>query len=125
MSLLKYMKLTKIAAWAAHLWAWAVGLWMTFGPFYSDGATLVEQNGAYVLLILLFPILMSGIALLAIRFIDAGRVARKALLWTIALVLVVLCIATYISICIFYLPMVIALLIVAIRNGGLKPARSQ
>ena len=123
--MLKQMRFTKVSAWAAHLWAWAIALLLAFVPVYSSGATLIEQNGLYVIWILLVPVLFSGVVLLAIHLMDAGHRGRKALLWTIALVLLVLCAATYISIGLLYLPMALALLVVAIRNGGPTPARSR
>ena len=107
-----------VAAWAAHLWAWGSGLLLALAPVYSSGATLIEQNGLYLIWILLVPVLLSGVVLLAIHFMDAGHKGRKVLLWTIALVLLGLCIALYISIGLLYLPMALALLVVAIREGG-------
>lgn len=117
--MLKRVRFNMVAAWAAHLWAWGIALLLALVPVYSSGATLIEQNGLYVIWVLLVPVLVSGIVLLAIHFMDAGHKGRKALLWTIALVLLGLCIALYISIGLLYLPMALALLVVAIREGGL------
>ena len=135
--MLKRVRLNMVAAWAAHLWAWGIALFLALVPVYSGlsssssapgewvetSKTLIEQNGLWVIWILLVPILLSGIVLLAIRFMDAGHKVRKALLWTIALVLLGLCIMTYISIGLLYLPMALALLVVAIRQGGLTAVR--
>ncbi len=117
------VRLNMVAVWGAHLWAWGIALFLALVPVYRNGATVIEQNGLYLIWILLFPVLLSGIVLLAIHFMDAGHKGRKALLWMIALVLLGLCIITIISIGLLYLPMALALLIAAIRERGLTAVR--
>ena len=135
--MLRGVRLNMVAAWAAHLWAWGIALFLALVPVYSGlsssssapgewvetSKTLIEQNGLYVIWILLFPILVSGIVLLAIHFMDAGHKGRRALLWVIAVALLVLCVMTIMSLGLLYLPMALALLVAAIREGGLTAVR--
>ena len=124
-----------VSTWTAHALAWGVGLWMAIGPVYQGvsvtpmtpgGAggeasrvtsTLVEANGLWVLWLLLVPILLSGLALLAIRVTDTGQVRRKALLWVPALALMTFCAVGILSIGLFYLPSALALLCAAVTGS--------
>lgn len=124
-----------ISAWTAHALAWGVGLWMALGPVYqgvsvtptgpgeSAGedtrvtASLVETNGLWVLWLLLAPVLLTGLALLAIRFTDPGQARRKVILWASALILLAFCAVGIFSIGIFYLPAALALLCAAIADS--------
>lgn len=124
-----------VSAWAAHALAWVAGLWMVFGPVYQGvsgtpsmagepagevtrhTATLVETNGLWVLWLLLIPILLSGLALLTIRFTDCGQARRMALLWVAALALLAFCAVGIFSIGLFYLPVALALLVTAIAGS--------
>ncbi len=124
-----------ISAWAAHALAWAAGLWFVFAPVYRGvsvtssmpgepagevtrhTATLVEVNGLYVLWLLLIPVLLTGLALLAIRFTDAGQARRKALLWVSALTLLAVCVVGILSIGLFYLPAALALLVATVADS--------
>ena len=128
---MKRVRLNTLAAWAAHLWAWGIGLFLALGPVYQGvsessfapgewvetSSTLIEQNGLWVIWVLLVPILLTGVALLAIHFVDAGHKARRALLWALALGFSGLCVILIVSIGLLYLPMALALLIVAIRDS--------
>ena len=139
-SLLKQrIGMTALLAGTAHALAWGVGIWMAVGPFYQGvsvtpttseetageaatvTATLVEANGLWVIWLLLVPVLLSGIALLAIGITDAGQTRRKALLWMTALVLLAFCAVGIFSIGLFYLPVVLALLCAAIANSLANP----
>jgi hypothetical protein len=73
-------------------------------------------NGLWVLWLLLVPILLSGLALLAIAFTDSGHAGRKALLWLAALALLALCLVGIFSIGLFYLPVALALLVAAVAD---------
>lgn len=117
--------------------AWGVGLWMVFVPVYQGVSvtasmpggpagettkhtrTLVEVNGLWVLTLLLVPILLSGVALLAIVLTDAGQARRRALLWTPTLALLVFCVVGVFSIGLFYVPVALALLVATI-TGSLR-----
>ena len=107
--LLRIVTATNVSAWTAHALTWAAGVWLTFGPVYegvsvtpvlrdasetpvlrSDGsgseatrytATLIEVNGPYVILGLLVPVVLTGIALLAVQLANNSQARRKILLW--------------------------------------------
>ena len=135
--MLKRASVTVLSAGAAHALAWGVGLWMAFGPVYHGVSvpattagepagdatrhtlTLVEANGLWVLWLLLIPVVMSGLALVAIAITMPGWTGRKALLWTPTLALLVFCVVGIFSIGLFYLPALVALLI-AVGTDSLK-----
>ena len=132
--MLKRTSVTAISAWVAHALASGTGLWMAIGPVYQGvsvpatrpgesvsettriTSTLVEANGLWVLWLLLFPVLLTGLALLAIRVTDAGQARRKAFLWASALSLLAFCAVGMFSIGVFYLPAALALLCAAITG---------
>ena len=70
---------------------------------------LIEQNGLWVLWLLLVPVLLTGIVLRAVW----QNNARNALLWGVALVLLGLCLLAGYSIGVFYLPAALALVFTA------------
>ena len=100
-----------IAAWVAHLLAWAAGLGLVFAPAYrgvtttpvqvdpatgqvigpntvemtSQTATLMEVNGLYVATLLMVPIALTGLAILAVRLTSVDRILRKVLRGCLAL----------------------------------------
>ena len=139
---MKRIGVTAIAALTAHALAWVAGLWFVFAPSYQGlsvtssmpgepagevarhTATLVEVNGLWVLWLLFIPILLSGLALLVIRFTDPGQARRKALLWLAALVLLAFCVVGILSIGLFYLPVALALLVAAV-SGSLGSGSDQ
>ena len=87
-----------VAAWVAHALAWAAGLWLAFWPVYQGESatasapgeplgetvrftsTLIEQNGLWVVSLLLAPIVLTAIALLALRLTNDRQVVRRVLL---------------------------------------------
>lgn len=131
MPILKRVRLNTLAAWAAHLWSWGIGIFLALGPVYQGvsgsssapgewvetSSTSIEQNGLWVIWVLLVPVLVSGVVVLAMHFMDAGHMARRALLWVLALGFLGLCVVLIVSIGLLYLPMALALLIVAIRDS--------
>ena len=127
--LLGIVSATNVSAWTAHALAWAAGVWLTFGPAYvgvsvtpvlrGDGsgseatrytATLIEVNGLYVILWLLVPVVLTGIALLAVQLTNNSQARRKILLWGLVVALLGLCSVTILSVGVFYLPAALALL---------------
>ena len=108
---------------------------MVFGPVYQGvsitpsipgepprqatryTATLLEANGLWVLWLLFIPILLSGLALVAIRFTEVGQAKRKALLWLPAVVLLAFCALGIASIGMLYLPIALALLVAAVAGS--------
>ena len=81
-------------------------------------ATAIEANGLHVILLLLVPILLTGIALLALRLTAKSQTVRKVLLWGPAVVLMGFCFVAIASIGMFYLPTALALLVAAIADLG-------
>ena len=81
-------------------------------------ATAIEANGLYVILLLLVPILLTGIALLAFRLTAKSQTVRKVLHWGPAVVLLGFCFVAIASIGMFYLPAALALLVAAIADLG-------
>ena len=131
------------SAWAAHAMAWAAGGWLVFGPAYQGASqtaslpgepageivrhtsTLIEQNGLQVVPLLLAPIVLTAIALLALRLTNDRPTARRVLLWGPAALLLGFCVLAILSIGIFYLPAAMALLVAAIAElGGQKGPRA-
>ena len=143
--LLGIVSATNVSAWTAHALAWAAGVWLTFGPAYKgvsvtpvlrdasetpvlrgDGsgseatrytATLIEVNGLYVILWLLVPVVLTGIALLAVQLTNNSQARRKILLWGLVVALLGLCSVTILSVGVFYLPAALALLFAAVTDS--------
>lgn len=131
---MKAIRVSTASALVAHVLAWSVGVLLVFWPVYSGvsvtpglegeateesmrtSATLIEVNGFYVLLLLLVPILLTGSALSAILFAPKGQVIRRAMLWTIVVVLLGFCWLAIFSIGIFYLPAAFAVLVAAVGD---------
>ena len=68
-----------------------------FGPAYQGvsltiegttrvSATFIETNGLHVIWVPIVPVLLSGIALMAVRRTGPGPTGRRLLLWTISVV---------------------------------------
>ena len=128
-----------IAAWVAHLLAWAAGLGLVFAPAYrgvtttpvqvdpatgqvigpntlemsSQTATLIEVNGLHAGLLLLVPIALTGLAVLAVRFTGVVWFLRKLLQGALAALFLVGCFLAMFSIGVFYIPSALALLVAA------------
>ena len=137
------INVVSISAWSAHALAWAVGLFFAFGPVYEGvevgssrpgeaaqegtrvSATLIEANGLYVIFLLFIPILLTAIALLALRLPSDRQRLRKALLCSLGLLLLGFCIVGIWSIGLFYLPSALALFVAVIvdhrRRGVDEP----
>ena len=76
-------------------------------------ATLIEQNGLWVLWLLLVPVLLTGIVVVVVRRADISQMRRFLLLWGSAMLLLVLCAVSILSIGVFYLPAALALVFTA------------
>ena len=98
------------AVLAAHGLAWAAGIGLAVVPVYygtvttasvpggppgetvRDTATLIEANGALgTVPLLILPVLLTGLAVLVVRCVAAGRAARRWLLWTLTIGLLGFC----------------------------------
>ena len=134
--LLTIVSATNVSAWTAHALAWAAGVWLTFGPAYAgvsvtpvlrgDGsgseatrytATLIEVNGLYVIFWLLVPVVLTGIALLAVQLTNNSQARRKILLWGPVVALLGFCAVAILSVGVFYLPAALALLFAAVTDS--------
>jgi hypothetical protein len=117
------------AALVAVILAAAAGFFLALYPVYqgvsesvsssgavangSDSATLIAENGAWVILLLCVPVAFAVLGLLgAVR-------GRRALVWAPAVVLLVFALLAGFSIGLFYAPAALALLAAA----GLTEAR--
>lgn len=118
-------------ALAAVLLAVGAGLLLALYPVYqgvgetasssgavtssSDSATLVGENGTWVILLLCIPVALAALGLVASLW------GRRVLLWVSAVVLLGFVILGGLSIGLFYFPAALALLVAA----GLTEARGQ
>ena len=120
---------TVVSAWTAHLLAWAASIWLVFGPAYQGvalttegttrvSATFIETNGLRVIWVPIVPVLLSGIALMTILRTGPGQPGRGLLLWTISVVFLGFCALGLFSFGLLYLPVALALIIVAVTDLG-------
>ena len=117
----KRVTATSVAAWASHILAWVVGIFLAFGPVYSVSSnSLIEQNGLDVIWLLLVPVLLTGVALLAVKRASASRFTRFILLWGTAVMLMGFCAVSILSIGALYLPAAVALVFTAFTNSRNK-----
>ena len=117
------------AALVAVIMAAVAGLFLALYPVYqgvsesvsssgavassTDGATLVAENGAWVILLLCVPVALAVLGLLgAVR-------GRRALVWAPAVVLLIFALLAGFSLGLFYLPAALGLL----ASAGLTQAR--
>ncbi len=127
---------TVVSAWIAHLLAWAASVWLLLGPAYQGvalttegttrvSATFIEVNGLHVIWVPIVPVLLSGIALMAILRTDPGQHGRGLLLWTISGVFLGFCALGLFSFGFLYLPVALVLIIAAVadlrRPRGARP----
>ena len=128
---------TVISVWTAHLLAWAASVWLMIGPAYQGvavttegttrvSATFIETNGLHVIWVPIVPVLLSGIALMAIRRTGPRQTGRRLLLWTISVVFLAFCALGFFSFGFLYLPVAIALIVAAVtdldRSRGARAA---
>ena len=100
-----------------------------FGPAYQGvsvtiegttrvSATFIETNGLHVIWVPVVPVLLSGIALMAVRRTGPGPTERRLLLWSISVVFLGFCALGFFSFGFLYLPVALALIIVAVTDLG-------
>ena len=127
-------KLVLVWPLLAHAAAWVAFLWLVFWPFAYRGvsiqasppgsdaapvvtelsASLIETNGLWVVLPLLVPVVLTGLAYLAVWNLDSRKWTRSAILWVLAVLTLGFCALGILSIGAFYLPAALALLTTAI-----------
>ena len=121
--------ITVISAWTAHLLSWAASVWLMLGPAYQGvsittegttriSATFIETNGLHVIWVPIVPVLLSGIALMAVRRTGPGQTGRRLLLWTISVVFLGFCALWFLSFGLLYLPVALTLIIAAVTDLG-------
>ena len=127
---MKSVEVATLSALAAHVLAWAGGVFLAFVfvPLYGSGETLVEVNGRGAIRLLLVPVVLTGIALAASLLThrkqsNRSQATRTMLLWSSAIVLLGLCFVAIFSVGVFYLPAALALFVAAIADSVL--ARSE
>ena len=118
----------------AHVAAWAAFLWLVFWPFAYRGvsvqavppgsdaapvvtelsASFIETNGLWVVLPLLIPVVLTGLAYLAVWYWNSRKWTRSVFLWVLAVLALGFCALGILSIGILYLPAALALLTTAI-----------
>ena len=109
-------KLVLVWPLLAHAAAWAAFLWLAVWHFAYRGAStqavlpgseevpqvtelsasFVETNGLWVLLPLLVPVVLTGLALLVIWAWDPGGWGRSALLWALAVLALGFCVLLWV-----------------------------
>ena len=113
--------------------AWAASIWLVLGPAYQGvsvraamlPSSFIETNGLHVIWVPIVPVLLSGIALMAVRRTGPGPTGRRLLLWTISVVFLGFCALGLFSFGFLYLPVALALIIVAVTDlGRMRGARA-
>ncbi len=110
----------------AHALAWAAFLWLAFWPYSYRGISLteggaptethssmIEVNGAWVIIPLLAPVVLTAIGLWAIATKTLSKTRRTIYLWAPLTLLWCLCGLAIFSIGFFYLPAALTMLIAA------------
>ena len=100
---------------AAHALAWAACVFLLFDTD-GYGQTLLESNGMHVIWALLFPVLLTGIALAATLLTHVPGALRLFMTWGPAGVLLGFCLLTGFSIGLWYLPAGVALIAAAVAD---------
>ena len=119
------MGIATVSALAAHLLAWAAGVFLAFAADYSGSETSVEVYVRSVILVLLLPVVLTGIAVATALLADRKRSIREGsirtmLLWSTAIVLLGLCVRLGLTFFVLYLPAALALLVAAIADSMVR-----
>ena len=88
---------------------------------------MIEVNGAHAILLLLIPVLLTGVAVLAMHFAGRRAVLRRCLLWLPTIILLGFSVVSILSIGAIYLPAAGALLCGAAMEaaGGSRTRTNQ
>ena len=115
----------------AHVAAWAAFLWIAFWPFAYRGvsatptgsgqvpqvthyASFVEENGIWALLPMTVPVVLTGLAFMAVWCWSPGRWTKCLALWLLALAAIGFCVLGFLSFGILFVPAALALVITAL-----------
>ena len=132
---------TVILTGFAHALTWIPALLLVFGPVYQGVtttavtpggasestrfiATLIEVNGLRVLLLLLAPLVLTGLALLGVLLTYDGQTRRKVVLWISAVLLLGFCALGIWTFGLFYAPAALALIFSAILGSFSRAAET-
>ena len=126
----------------AHALTWVAALLLVFGPVYQGVAitavtpgdaasestrftgSLIAVNGLRVLPILLVPVVLTGLALLAVLLTSDGQTRRKVVLWISAVLLLGFCALGIWTFGLFYAPAALALVCLAILGSFSRAAET-
>lgn len=142
---MKFRRLSFKLSATAHILAWGAFLFLAFWPHFYQGteatpvapdgsggeivsvsASLIEVNGRWVLIPILVPVVLTGLALVTAWAWNGSRGVNRLLMWATAALLLVFCGLALFSLGIFYLPAALALLASAIiMSVGSDPAPRQ
>ena len=136
---LRFVDATTALIGTAHVLSWVAGAWFALGPVYQSEslaatipgepagevsrstATLLEVNGLHGALMLLVPVILTGIALLTIQLTNKST-SRAVLLWGPVVLLLGFCFVAILSIGLFYLPAALVLLVAALTDFNRQEA---
>ena len=137
---LRFVDATTALIGTAHVLSWVAGAWFALGPVYQSEslaatvpgepagevsrstATLLEVNGLHGALMLLVPVILTGIALLTIQLTNKSQTSRAVLLWGPVVLLLGFCFVAILSIGLFYLPAALVLLVAAMTDFNRQEA---
>ena len=138
-----------IAAAVAHALAWAAWLWIALWPHSYQGvsatpvqvdelgnvigtaeqvvvrhsASFLEVNGIWPVLALFIPVVLTGLALIALLTWKGRSAGRVLIIGGLALALLAFCVLGYLSFGVMYLPAALALIVSACLFGFRAAAR--
>ena len=136
----KFVDTTTALIGTAHVLSCVAGAWLALGPVYQSEslaatipgepagevsrstATLLEVNGLHGALMLLVPVILTGIALLTIQLTNKSQASRAVLLWGPVVLLLGFCFVAILSIGLFYLPAALVLLVAALTGFNRQEA---
>ena len=140
---MKFSSSSFIAATLAHALAWAAWVWLAFWPHsyqsvsvtpvqvdesgnvigavesevVRHSASFAEVNGIWPLLALFIPVVLTGLALMALLTWKGRSAGRVLIIGGLALALLAFCALGYLSFGIMYLPSALALMASAFLFG--------
>ena len=146
---MKFGRPAVVTASFAHALAWTAWLWFAFWPHSYQGvsatpvqvdelgnvigsaeseaarysASFVEVNGIWPLLALFIPVVLTGLALMALLTWEGRSAGRVLTIGGLALALLAFCILGYLSFGVMYLPAALALIVATILFSFRAAAR--
>ena len=92
----------------AHGLAWAAFLWLVFWPLTDTSASFIEVTEVWVVLYCLIHVVLTGLAFLTVWYWNPMRGTRTAILWAMAVLLLVFCVLGMFSHGIIFVPAFLA-----------------